>query len=63
MTQALCDMWGMVGSEHSLKISPLQLLWHGIGSVLKILNKRMTHLMNYLINDKGVYKPRLQRVC
>ena len=32
-----------MGGEHSLQISALQLLWFGIDSVLKILNKRMTH--------------------
>ena len=30
------DVWHMVGSEHSFKISALQLLRFGIDSVLKI---------------------------
>ena len=40
------------GDEHSLKISALNLLWFGVDSILKILNERITKLMN----DKGVYR-------
>ena len=43
-------MWYMVGGEHSLNISALQLLPFGIDSVLKILNERMTELIKKLIN-------------
>ena len=42
----------MAGGEHSLKSSVPQLLRLGIDSVLKVLNKRMTQLMNH----KGVYR-------
>ena len=48
------DMWHMVGGEHSLKISGPKLLRFGIDSVLKILNERMTQLMNKSISDEGV---------
>ena len=41
-----CDMWHMVGGEHSLKMSAPQLLRFGIDSVLK-----MTQWMNH----EGVY--------
>ena len=34
------------GGGHSLKMSALQLLWFGIDSVLKILNKRITESVN-----------------
>ena len=36
------DMWHMVGGEHSLKMSALQLLRFWIDSVLKIINERIT---------------------
>ena len=42
----------MVGGQHSLKISAPQPIRFGIDSVLKILNKRITQLMNH----KGVYR-------
>ena len=45
-----------MGYEHSLKISAPQLLRFGIDSVLKILNERMTQLINELMNDGGVYR-------
>ena len=45
-----CDTWWE--SEHFLKISAPQLLRFGIDSVLKILNKRITQLMNH----EGVYR-------
>ena len=41
----------MVGGEHSLKMSASQLLRFGIDSVLKILNKRITQLINQSINQ------------
>ena len=39
----------MVGGEQSLKSSGLQLLWFGIDSVLKILNKSMTDRIIYSV--------------
>ena len=51
-----CDMWHMVGGEHSLKISAPQLLRFGMDSVLKILNERITQLVNELMNEGGVYR-------
>ena len=44
----------MVGGEHSLKMSAPQLLWFGIDSVLKILNKKARP--DKSMNDEGVYK-------
>ena len=44
MLHVACDTWW--GGEHSLQISASQLLWFGINSVLKILNERMTDLIN-----------------
>ena len=41
------EMWQMVGGEHSLKMSAPQLLRFGIDGVLKILNKRISQLINY----------------
>ena len=41
-----------VGGEHSLKISAPQFWRFGIDSFLKILNERMTEIMN----DKAVYR-------
>ena len=49
-------MWDRVGVELSLKVSAPQLLWFGINSVLKILNKSMTKSINQSIDDKGVYR-------
>ena len=43
----------MVGGEHSLKISALQLLRFGIDSVLKILNERITDSINQLMSNGG----------
>ena len=61
------DMWHMVGGERSLKISAPQLLWFGIDSVLKILNKRITdsinECMDELITKVIIEQPRLHRVC
>ena len=51
------DMWHMLGVKHFLKISASQLLRFGITSVLKILNKRITHLIiNKLIIVKDAYR-------
>ena len=47
-------MWHMVGGEHSLKISAPQLLRFGLDSVLKIVNKRITDLINESVSYKGV---------
>ena len=58
-----CDMWHMVGGEHSLKISAPQLLWFGIDSVLKIFPETMTELINQLVTEVIVEQPRLHRVC
>ena len=46
----------MGGGDHSLHISAPQLLPFGIDSVLKILNERITQLMNQSMNDKGVFR-------
>ena len=43
------------GGELSLKTLAPQLLWFEMDSVLKILNKRMTQLINELMSDKVVY--------
>ena len=55
------DKWHMVGGEHSLKMSALQLLRFGINSVLKILSERITDWMNdlLLVTEVMVEKPRL----
>ena len=42
-----------MAGNHSLKILPPQLLRFGIDSVLKILNERITELINELMSDKG----------
>ena len=44
------------GGDHFLKISASQLLRFWIENVLKILNKRMTDLMNKSVNDEGICK-------
>ena len=50
------DMGRILGDELSLKISAPHILRFGIDSVLKILNKRSSQTMNYLINYEGVYR-------
>ena len=50
------DMWHIVGGEHYLKISAPQLIWFGIDSGLKKLNKRITYWINELIIDKCLYR-------
>ena len=61
------DMWHIVRGEHSLKMSAPYLLGLGLFSVLKILNKWITDLINQLINEwltrVFVEQPRLHRVC
>ena len=44
------------GGELSLKMSAPQILLFEIDSVLNILNKKITQLMNELMNNKGVYR-------
>ena len=56
-------MWHMVGGEHSLQISAPQFLQFGIDSVLKILNERITDLIDLLITMAFVEPPRLDKVC
>ena len=46
----------MIGGEHSLKFSAPHLFRFGINSVLKILNKRMTDLINELMNYECICK-------
>ena len=57
----------MVGGEHTIKISALQLLRFGIDSVLKILKEGLTQIMtdsiNQLITKVFVEQPRLNQVC
>ena len=50
------DMWHLVVAEVFLNVLAPQLLWFGIDSVLKILNKKMTQSMNHFIamSDEGV---------
>ena len=57
-------MWHMVEGELSLKILAPQLLWFGIDSVLKVRNKRITHLinMNEFMKKVFIEQPRLHRV-
>ncbi len=47
-----------MGGEHSLKSSAPQLLRFGIDSALKILNERMTELINQRMNKAtpGLFK-------
>ena len=47
----------MIGGEHSLKFSAPHLFRFGINSVLKILNKRMTELMNELMTKVFIEQP------
>ena len=45
------------GGELSHKISPLQLLWLGVDSFLKILKDLLVNeSINEFINDEGVYR-------
>ena len=44
----------MEGGEHSLNISGPLLIEFGNEGVLMILRKRMSHLMNEIISNKGV---------
>ena len=53
----------MVRSEHSLKMSALELLQLGCDIVLKVWRKRVTQLMNELITGMFVEQPRVHRAC
>ena len=57
------DKWHMVGGENSQKNSAPQLLGLGIDSVLKILNKKITYIINQLIMKVFKEQPRLQQFC
>ena len=51
----------MIKGKHSLKISAPQLLRFGIDNVLKIMNKRMTKLVNRVMNELGAAHKLCQR--
>ena len=53
----------MMGGEHSLKISAPQLLRFGIDSVLKIMNERITYLINQSMSDGGDCRIALATLC
>ena len=53
----------MVGGEHLLKISAPYLLRFGMDSAMKILNERITQLLNQFIIKVIVEQPRLHQVC
>ena len=48
------DMWHVVGGEHSLKMSPLQLSRFGCNDVLKVWRKMLTDWLTVWISDETV---------